>query len=156
VTIEIAAVIATTLIVVAVGVSAYRTYSVRREIRASLEAVAIVQELVVNTFEHTGIPPATEREVTRLASVTLRRPIEAVAIEHGRIELRFGETADRALRGRTLHVTPFETTDSHIVWICGRRPVGVGLYPLGFFNGTNRTTETVTTIEARYLPAECR
>jgi len=156
-TIEVAVVIAVTLVMAALALSAYRTYAVRREVSASLSGLAPIQEAVEKAFEASGVPPASELDVPGLPHPKpLHRFIPAVAIKHGRIELRFGDDADAALRGRSVHLTPFETADSKIVWLCGDGPAEVGLYPLGFAAGTNRTADTATTVEPRYLPAECR
>jgi hypothetical protein len=43
-----------------------------------------------------------------------------------------------------------------IVWICGNALPGAGLEPLGFAGGARRAVQTITTIDARYLPSACR
>jgi pilin len=155
-TIELIAIIAITLLMIALAVAAYRTYSMRQEVRAGLAAVAQVQSLVVDAFARTGVPPLSEQEVPALASSAPHRYIEAVAIDHGRIEIRFGNDAGKALSGRSLYVTPFETMDGEVFWLCGNRRPGVGLYPLGLFDGAAPPAPLPTTVEPRYLPAECR
>lgn len=155
--IELVAIVTVTLVMIAVAVSAYRTYSARREVGKSLVAVAPVQVLVTATFERTGAPPASERDIPGLLSVVPALGlIEAVAVTHGRIEVRFGRDASAGLRGKALHLTPFETTDGHVVWRCSDGPADVGLYPLGFAGGTNRATALETTVDVRYLPERCR
>jgi hypothetical protein len=156
-TIEIAAVLAATLVMVTLAVSAYRTHSVRREVRATLTAVTPLQSLVTAAFERSGVPPISELDVPALEPAALRhRYLEAVTIAHGRIQLRFGGDADDDLRGRSLSVSPYETMDGKISWLCGTRAPGVGLYPLGFFGGTMPPGELLSTVERRYLPPECR
>jgi hypothetical protein len=156
-TIELVAVIAVTLVMIAVAVSAYRTYSARRDVSQALTAVVPVQILIADAFERTGVPPASGQELLGLTSVapTLEL-IETVAVRHGRVEILFGDGAAATLRGRALHVTPFETSEGHVVWRCGDGVAAAGLYPLGFISGTNRATELVTTVEPRYLPERCR
>lgn len=156
-TIELVAVLAVTLIMVAVAVSAYRTYSARRDVNTSLTAVAPIQVLVTAAYNRTGAPPASELDIPGLLSVTPSTGlIDAVGISHGRIEIRFGSDASPSLRHRALLLTPFETTDGQVVWRCGGGPAEVGLYPLGFSGGTNRTTEFITGIDTRYLSERCR
>ncbi len=155
--IELAAVIAITLLMAALAVSAYRTYTARQEVRGSLTAVTAVQQLVTDAFNRTGVPPVSERELPGLSAAKQRhRFIEAVTIKHGAIEMLFGSDAEKSLRGRSVQITPFETMDGEVVWICGIRPPDVGLYPLGFSGGTNLEAQTGTTVEPRYLPSECR
>jgi hypothetical protein len=153
----VAVVIAVTFVMAALAVAAYRTYTARHEVSRSLAAVAPVREAVEIAFAHSGIPPAAELDVPGLAGQKPpHRFIQTVAIRHGRIELKFGDDANASLRGRSVHLTPFETADAQIVWLCGDGPADSGLYPLGFAAGTNRTIELATTVEPRYLPAECR
>jgi Tfp pilus assembly protein PilE len=155
--IELAVVTAVTLVMAALAVSAYGTYTARQEVRGSLAAVTSVQALVTVAFKRTGVPPVSERELPGLPSAKQPdRLIEAVRIKHGAIEMLFGNGAEKSLRGRSVHVTPFETMDGEVVWICGLRPPEVGLYPLGFSGGTNLEAQAGTTVEPRYLPAECR
>jgi hypothetical protein len=156
-TIELAVVIAVTLLMAALALSAYRTYSAREEVRAGLAAVGHVQALVKETFERTGMPPVSAHDVPALAGHAPRhRYIETLAIDHGRIAIRFAEDSGEGLRGQSLYITPFQTMDGEVLWLCGNRRPEVGLYPLGLFAGAQPPPEVPTTVEPRYLPSECR
>jgi hypothetical protein len=156
-TLELLAVIAATFVLIAAAVSAVRTYSARSEVSESLLAVAPIQALIAHAFEHSGVPPASENDVPGLQdAITAHHVADTIAVEHGRIQIRYGRDAVTGLRGKSLYLTPFETTDKRVVWVCGDGAREVGLYPLGFAGGTNRTTELVAMIEPRYLPDECR
>jgi hypothetical protein len=156
---ELGLVVTSSLIVVAVAVAAYRTHGVRAQVAASLAQAEPAQKLVVAAFENTGIPPA-DSAATGLDPTTRHllggTYIDFVEVRHGRIDLRFGERADPALAGRTLSLTPFETADQRVVWICGNEEPGVGLNPLGFAGGASQAERPTTTIEARFLPPVCR
>jgi len=156
-TVELALVVAVTLVMAAVAVSAYRTYSVRSEVRTVVAAVAQVQNMITEAFGRTGMPPISERDVPGMQGAAPRHSyVEVVAIDHGRIEIRFGSDADVSLRGQSLYVAPFETMDGEVVWLCGNRPPDVGLYPLGLFDGAPPLPPLLTTVDPRYLPSECR
>lgn len=156
-TVDILGVIALTLVMMALAVSAVRTYSARSEISRTLLAVAPVQALISYSFERTGVPPASEDDVPGLNdAIAGYRVVETIEVEHGRIAIRYDHDAVTSLRGKTLYLTPFETTDGRVVWICGDGAADVGLYPLGFSGGTNRPTELVAMVEPRYLPSGCR
>jgi ribosome modulation factor len=155
--IELASVIAVTFVMIALGTSALRTYSARSAISNSLLAVAPVQALVAHAFERAGAPPVSNDDVPGLVdAIAAHGVVETIVVEHGRVEIRYGDDASTGIRGRGVLLTPFETTDGRVVWLCGYRSAEVGLYPLGFAGGTNRPTSLATTIEPRYLPAECR
>ena len=155
--IELVVVIAATLLMLALAVSAYRTYTARQEVTRSLAAVASIQELVTDAFKRTGVPPVSERELPGVPTAKqAHRIIEAVAIKHGAIEMVFGKDADTSLRGRSVHVMPFETMDGEVVWICGFvRPASVSTLS-DSPAATDLKRRPRTTVEPHYLPAECR
>jgi Tfp pilus assembly protein PilE len=152
--IELGMIIATTAIVGAVGVSAYRTYVVRAQIAASVAAAAPLQRIVEIAFRTTGLAP-TQPGIPA-AGVDAAQYVESVSVTDGRVEISFGAGADEALAGRALSITPFEAADMSIVWICGNKTPGPGLEPLGFAGGGPQATQLLSAIEARYLPPNCR
>jgi type IV pilus assembly protein PilA len=151
-------VVAVTALVGAVAVSAVRTYLVRAEIAESLTFAKYTQDEVTRAFRRTGTPPAdgTGAGVPNDHLDTGGRYLAEVRVTDGRIDLVFGADASGAVAGRTLPLTPFETVDGQVVWICGGRPPGVGLKPLGFAGGGRMAAQAPTTIEPRYLPPACR
>ena len=158
-TLEIAIVVAATAIVAALGVSMYRTYSVRAQVATSVEEAAAAQHLVVAAFRKRGTPPtdAAEAGIDSSAGRFLAGShVESLEIHNGRIELHFAASASAAIAGKTLSLVPFETADQDVVWICGNAPPGVGLEPLGFAGGAPQAAQVSTQIEERYLPPSCR
>jgi type IV pilus assembly protein PilA len=156
--IELAMILAATAVVAAVGVSAYRTYAVRAQIAASVTVTTPLRQAIDHAFRRSGLPPV-DRSSPALAhanDIELGDYLESIIVANGRIELTFGGDSDEAIAGRTLSLTPFETADLRVVWICGNEIPGVGLKPLGFAGGANQATQVLTAIEARYLPATCR
>jgi ribosome modulation factor len=82
--------------------------------------------------------------------------VDHVEVVRGRVDIRFGRNADDAIAGRTLSLTPFETADQRIVWLCGNKLPGPGLQPLGFAGGAAEPVQMLTLIEVRFLPPSCR
>jgi prepilin-type N-terminal cleavage/methylation domain-containing protein len=156
--IELLLVLSVTLLVGAMGLSAYRTYTVRAEIAASLGLATGIQDSVATAFRRAGVPP-TDRLSAGLPAdpgVAPATNVDSIDIANGRIEIRFSSGADAAIAGRTLSLTPFETADQEIVWVCGNKIPNVGLEPLGFAGGAHQAIQVLTTIESRYLPSTCR
>ena len=156
--IELAAVLAVTAVIAALGVSAYRTYAVRAEIAIGIAATEGVRDRVTTAFKTTGIPPA-DRQTAGLApghDEGQSDYVDAVEIVGGRVDVRFGRNADDAIAGRTLSLTPFETADQRIVWLCGNKLPSLGLEPLGCASGAAQPVQALTLIEVRYLPPNCR
>lgn len=76
--------------------------------------------------------------------------VRGVAVESGAVHLRFGNSANAALRDRTLSWRPAVVTDATIVpvaWVCGRA-AAPGKMTL---KGLDKTD-----IPERYLPMNCR
>lgn len=158
-TLELVLVVAATLVIGALGISAYRTHKVRSEIAASVVQAAPAQTLVAAAFEWKGVPPPDATAAGIDASsrrFLLGTYVETLDVHNGRIDLRFGTGANAAISGKTLSLTPFETVDREVIWLCGNEAPGVGLNPLGFAAGGPLPVQTVTSIENRYLPPACR
>jgi type II secretory pathway pseudopilin PulG len=156
--IELVAALAATVLVAAVGLSAYRTHVVRDQVAATLVRSEALQARVAESFQRFGVPPrdAAEAGVPADAGRSLADYVGSVAITDGRIDIRYDDAADAAIAGRTLSLTPFETVSRDVVWVCGNALPGAGLEPLGFAGGVRRALQTITTIDARYLPSACR
>jgi type II secretory pathway pseudopilin PulG len=155
---EAAIVLAATLLIGALLVAAVRTYLVRAEIEESIALAKYAQDQVTRAFRRTGTPPADSTSAglsdDHVDSAT--RYLAETRVADGRIDLVFGPEASAALAGRTLSLTPFETADQKVVWVCGSKEPGVGLKPLGFAGGGPLALQAPTTIDAHYLPPACR
>jgi hypothetical protein len=156
--IELVVVLAATAIVVALIVSAIRTYSVRKEIRTVIDYAAAAEPAIAREFMHLGeIPPdGGFHSFGGPYAGAGERFVEAITVSSGRIDVRFGKGANEAIAGRTLSLTPYETVDLEIVWVCGNEIPEPGLKPLGFAGGGRQAVQIPTTVEARYLPSTCR
>lgn len=158
-TIELVLVVAATFVVVALGASMYRTYLVRAQIGASVAGASATQRLVVAAFKHNGSPPldagatGIDDPVRRLLTGAY---VGSFEVHNGRIDLRFSANAHVEIAGKILSLTPFETTELDVVWVCGNATPSVGLKPLGFASGALQAKQVPTPIADRYLPASCR
>ena len=155
---EMAIVLAVTGLLFGLGASAYKTYVVRGQITQSLALAARAQAQVAESFRRDGEPPADRVAAGQPRDGTADRGtyVDSIEIVDGRIDLRFGGGADPSLKGRTLSLTPFESANRDVFWVCGNRIAGAGLQPLGFANGARHAVQVVTQIEPRYLPSHCR
>jgi type IV pilus assembly protein PilA len=150
---------AATLIVSAFAVSAYRTHTVRSQLATSVAEAEPARQLVTAAFEWQGVPPfdaAAAGIDSQARGILVGTYVETLDVYNGRIDLRFGADADAAISGKTLSLTPFETAEGEIVWICGNEIPGPGLNPLGFSGGGPISVQVLSSIETRYLPPACR
>ncbi len=155
---ELVALLLVTAIVVTIAVSAYTTYSVRRQVSAALDAAKFLQPSIERAFRLTGETPARPTSLGQpsMPNDSLRKYVEAVDVSNGRIDLLFGNEAHPALAGRQLSLTPYESALRKITWLCGNRIPPKGVRPLGFTTGGRMPVQIATTVEARHLPSSCR
>jgi|SRR6185503_5835979 len=156
--VEAVLVVAATALVGALGATALHTYLVRAEVEESIAFAQYAQDQVTRAFRRNGAPPADRADagLSDDGPDSRGRYVAETWVRNGRIDLVFGAEADGALEGRTLSLTPFETADQQVVWICGSKPPGVGLKPLGFAGGGPLAVQPPMAIEPRYLPPACR
>jgi hypothetical protein len=156
---ELALVIGATLIVGVLAASMIRTHYVRAQIAVSVEEARAARDLVVVAFKDRGVPPRDAAAIgidNPARQLLVGTYLEGLEVHNGRIDLRFGPAADDVIAGRILSLTPFETVDHQVVWLCGNEVPRVGVKPLGFAGGGPQAVQILTAIEDRYLPSECR
>jgi type IV pilus assembly protein PilA len=155
--IELAIVIAITGVLVALAVSAYQTYSVRKEVAAGIEMAAGWEPPVERAFRVSGQVPADTHALGLIPDPGSMGPyIESVEVVQGRLDVTFGREASPAIAARRVSLTPYETAAREIVWVCGNAVPGRGLKPLGFADGGRQSVQAAATVETRYLPSKCR
>jgi pilin len=117
-----------------------------------------VRARVAAAFKTTGIPPADRHAAGLFEPATVEDAdlVDSIEVADGRIAITFSPRADSAIAGQTLYLTPFETADLDVVWVCGNKAAGLGLKPLGFAAGGPELPRLPTAIDSRFLPPECR
>jgi type IV pilus assembly protein PilA len=154
---ELAAVLAATCTLGVLGHTGYRTHQVRSEVaRAIAGASELIPAVTEHYRRHGEVPAQQNFEDAAVAAFAPTAAVSSVTIVDGRIDVLFGPLADPAIAGRRISLTPYETVDRHVVWVCGDRRPGPGLEPLGFAAGGRSAVPLATTIEPRYLSQPCR
>ncbi len=151
--IEMMFVIVIVLILASLAVSAYQTFTVRGQVAEGLGVAAAAKAPVVNAYLAGGVAPPSRvaAGMTPAATDTRGSFVSAVDIVDGRIDVTFGgPMAHQDLVGTTLSLTPYETDAKQFIWRCGSADVPDGR-PL---NGGAQHPDP--SVDARYLPSECR
>ncbi len=148
--------IVVTGVLAALIVSAYRTHAVRAQVTEGIELAAAWRGVVENAFERSGQVPANWEAAGAGPQSPESPNVASVRLVDGRLDVIFGEDADRAIAGRRLSLTPYETASQEIVWICGNAIPPRGLEPLGFAGGGGQSVQEAATVDARYLSSACR
>lgn len=151
--IELMIVIAIIGILASLAISAYQTYTVRAQITEGLNMAAGAKVPIVDAYTNSGTAPAdrTAAGMSPNATDTSGNYVSGVAITNGRLDITFsGPRAHQAIFGKTVSVTPYETTGNTVVWRCGNsaQPAGVLLQ--------GGAPHLAPTVDTRYLPSACR
>jgi Tfp pilus assembly major pilin PilA len=154
--IELALALVATGLVAALIVSAVRTYSVRAEVASGVQLATPWRSLVEVGFRHAGHVPSGWEDLNAGPVAISSIYVDSVELVDGRLDIVYGNEAAAAISGKRLSLTPYETADQAVVWVCGNDVPGVGLQPLGFALGGAQSVQIPPTIASRYLPAGCR
>lgn len=137
-------------------ISAYQTYTVRSQVSESIASLSGTRKLVADAYARTGTPPVDWAE----AGVTLHPQdpggtyLSDVAILNGRIDMTFGNQAHQEITATTLSLTPYLSANDTIVWRCGNATAPAAATELS--GGGITARHQAATVDARYLPGECR
>lgn len=150
--IELILVIIIVGIVASLAVSAYQTYTVRAQVAEGLSVASSAQAAVAAAHAEKAVPPTGRLEAGMSPSPTdsASSYVSQVDIDHGRVDLTFGNEAHADIQGDKLSLTPYLGNDDTIVWRCGAAPPPTGelLSP--------ETSYEAGDVDLRYLPGSCR
>ena len=107
----------------AISIPAYQDYTLRAQVSEGRSISAAAKASVLEFHLKHGRPPANNNEAGFHAA---ERELsghytESVEIVYGRIDISFGNNANRYLVGLTLSITPY-IRDESILWRCGTAP----------------------------------
>jgi hypothetical protein len=155
--IEAAAAAATTALVAALGYSALQTYAARAQVAEAISAATGIAPYVARAYERTRNVPSDDELAPAGDLVATSLPfVASISVTGGRIDVIFAPDAHAGIAGKRISLTPYESASLDLVWRCGNSRPGPGLEPLGFASGGRQAIPLRSTIEARYLPSDCR
>lgn len=156
--IELMIVIAIIGILASLAVTAYQTYTVRAQVAEALNMAAVAKGPVVDSYNDTGVPPATRVEAGMTAPPTDTRGnyVSQVNVVNGRVDVMMGVDAHADILGDVISFTPYVMTGGGIIWRCGAGGVpGGGAVPLGTAS-PSPAVYLASTVDTRYMPSVCR
>jgi type IV pilus assembly protein PilA len=161
--IELMIVVAIIGILASIAINSYQTYTVRAQVAEGIHLAGNAKTPIVDAFLSTGEAPANRSEagMTALKTDTFGKYVISVEVKDGRVDVVFGNSANKIIENSILSVTPYETTDGSVIWRCGQAPApgasGASVaVPLGSRSTGSAAVFQNSTVEARFLPATCR
>lgn len=139
-------------VLAAIAIPAYQDYTVRSQVAEGLNLAAEYQAAVADSGA------TTVDEVAALSSESLELPaevpaaayVDSIMIQSGAVVIVYGKSANQALAGQQLVLTPAVLDDGSLDWICGPALAAPGATPV------IEDYAGYTSVLPKYLPAACR
>lgn len=148
---EMMVTVAVAAILMLIALPSYMDKLVREQIAEALPLADLLKPPVEAAWRAGQPLPADNAAAGLPAPDRIVNPrVQSVTLDHGTIEIRFGNSAHRLLQGKVLTVRPAGVPDARIVplaWLCASAAVPQPMQA----QGENRTT-----VPAPYLPFRCR
>jgi type IV pilus assembly protein PilA len=149
--IELMIVIAILGIAAGLAMPSYQDRVIRAQVAEGLALATMAQQAVAAQYARNGtLPRDNAAAALPPADRIVGNYVEAVAVEAGAVQVRFGQLSNRNLAGKTLTLRPAVVPgypQVPIAWVCGLASVP----PKMRAEGSSRTD-----LPAPHLPVDCR
>jgi Tfp pilus assembly major pilin PilA len=121
-----------TLVLIAASIPAYRDFAARSQVMEGLELAGRAQAAIADHYREHEVWPADNAAAGIAAAPDLRgRYVDSIAVDGGVIIVTYGQTGQRAIRGRRLILNPDADRLPAIEWICYSPDIPSRLLPAG-------------------------
>jgi type IV pilus assembly protein PilA len=135
-------------ILAAIAIPAYQDFTIRAQVYEGLNLASEPKAAVTSAFIKDGHWPADLAEAG-MTSAPSGKYVAAVTVDHGTVDIEFGNGAHNSIAGHVLSIRP-TVSGGEIIWTCGYATES------GSDPATGAATPSATDVAAKYLPKQCR
>jgi uncharacterized membrane protein YhaH (DUF805 family)/Tfp pilus assembly major pilin PilA len=138
-----------------IAIPAYQDYTIRAQVTEGLNLAAGPREAVAEAFLRTRSAPGDRLDagLSRAATDTAGKYVEAVDIDRGTIFVVYGEGAHSTIAGSVLALQPYVLGTNEVIWRCAAGPLPAGAAAMDAYAPDSAIE---TDIDLDYLPSACR
>ena len=151
--IELMIVVAIIGILAAIAIPAYQNYTIRSQVTEGLSLADGWKTAIAEFYAQNGTFPSASSSAGGATAIVAAgastgKYVSGVAVTTGgQIVITYGNLANAKISAQTLDLSPGLSSNSDVVWICGKGSTAIGL-------ATAAPTDS-STVSVQYLPAAC-